>query len=98
MDQWQALVMTCIVGAIAYLFLAYSKQSSKLGSIETMLGQIVQNQAEMREQIAEDKHEMKEAQDAIKLQQQAIDHKLNTFLKSEIDTLKDLASFVRNKG
>lgn len=98
MDQWQALVMTAIVGSIAYLFVSYKNQSSKLSSIETMLGQIVQNQTEMRHQISEDKQEMKEAQDAIRLQQQAIDNKLNTFLKSEIDTLKELASFTRNKG
>jgi soluble cytochrome b562 len=101
MDQWQALVATAIVGALAYLFNSDKNKARSMASIETSLKQLLENQVEMKHQISEDKQEMKETQEAIKLQQKNIDDKLNLFLKSEIDTLKELVrqdKKTRNQG
>lgn len=100
MDQWQAIVITAIVGAIAYLFNSDKMKARALASIEVTLKQIVENQSDMRKQISEDQHEMKERQEEIKKRQEEIDAKLNLFIKTEVDTLKELArqGFTRNKG
>lgn len=97
MDQWQEIVVGAIIAAIAYLFISDKNKAKALASIEVSLQQIITSQIEMKQQIAEDKQDMKQTQEAIKLQQKNIDDKLNLFLKSEIDTLKELVQIDKRK-
>jgi hypothetical protein len=88
MNEWQYIVISAIVAAIAYLFVSGQKQGNAVASIEGKINQLFNNQLEM-----------KQSQEDIREEQKALDQKLDLFLKNEIDILKEIArqGFTRNK-
>jgi low affinity Fe/Cu permease len=85
MEPWEGLVISGIVAAIGYLFVSKVAQGKSITSIEVKLDYIIATQNEMRDHMIKDKEENAS-------RQKEINDKLNLFIKTEIDELKNLSN------